>query len=394
MCHALRLSACIVLLVGLTRGVLGADEAENLAAQGIALAEAGRLSDAEAAFRKAATLRPDVAPYRFRLAGVLLAQKKCAEAEKAYRQGLELDGSDANQWNCLGTACWEQRKYPEAAEAHRQAIRAAPNDGRSHANLAGALLALGQREEAVAEARVGLRLGFHDHWIYKELGIPTEAPAAQGAGNVQPAPAPAAPDQAAKATASATPGEEPLAPLDGAFGPAAAWHGSIMGEWDFGISKPRAEGDGTVFKCLAWDRTGAQPDQRGTMAILLAGRKVKMRMALGEGRRPVTFDGVFSPDGRFISGRAYEMSEDGEIPLESFWWATVDVQPPAGPPPIHINTASVGAIAAQLDRPRDAWAVFEHFLLNGPCKQVQDLDNVWGLDPRSLAQLKERADVR
>lgn len=185
-----------------------------------------------------------------------------------------------------------------------------------------------------------------------------------------------------------------LAPLASAFGSTATWHGSLAGSRDFSLSSPKAIEGGWVFECHCWPRASAAPDQWGRMEVMLLGRKVKMVLTFRTGGPSVIFDGVFSTDGRVVGGRAYENVQEGEPLWESIWWATVEARAPAGSPPIGLNTATVGEIASQLGRPRDAWFVFEHRLRNGPFERLQDLDEIWGIDPASLAQLKEKFDVR
>jgi tetratricopeptide (TPR) repeat protein len=103
--------------------------------------------------------------------GEALRNRDWPRAEAAYRQALQLDPNNPEYWNNFAGALWEQRNPAGAAEAHRKAASLAPQDGRSHACLAGALFALGRRDEALSEAREALRLGYQDHWIFKELRL-------------------------------------------------------------------------------------------------------------------------------------------------------------------------------------------------------------------------------
>ena len=126
---------------------------------GQALQSWGKLAEAEAAYREAIRLQPNLATAHHRLGGVLRLQGKPAEAEVAIRQAILLQPDSFNALTTLGTALADLGRLAEAETAHREAIRLHPDHAIPHTNLGVALLRQGKLAEAEAEFREAIRLG-------------------------------------------------------------------------------------------------------------------------------------------------------------------------------------------------------------------------------------------
>ena len=96
-----------------------------------------RREEAEAAFRKAVELKPDLAA-GYHNFGILLADKlnRPEEAEAAYRKAIQLKPDDAAAYTNLGVLLASKLNRPEEAEgAYRKAIELDPNTPRQYRRL-------------------------------------------------------------------------------------------------------------------------------------------------------------------------------------------------------------------------------------------------------------------
>jgi serine/threonine protein kinase/tetratricopeptide (TPR) repeat protein len=82
---------------------------------------------------------------------LLFSLHRYGQAEAAYRAAATLRPDNPWFHQSVGDACAAQRRFAEAEIAYREAIRLEPKEGGRHHNLADALLALGKSEEAAAE---------------------------------------------------------------------------------------------------------------------------------------------------------------------------------------------------------------------------------------------------
>jgi tetratricopeptide (TPR) repeat protein len=115
-----------------------------------ALADLGRLEEAEAACAAAATL-PDPGDRRARLhAWLLQALGRVAEAAPLYEAVLARAPADAESWNNLGNARRVLGESGAAAAALAEAARLRPGEAPIHLNLAAALTEGGDEEAALA----------------------------------------------------------------------------------------------------------------------------------------------------------------------------------------------------------------------------------------------------
>jgi len=132
-----------------------ADAHSNL---GNALNALGRLSEAEASYREALRLRPNYAEIHNNLGNALNALGRPAEAEASYREALRLRPNYPEIHNNLAIALKDLGRPAEAETSYRAALRLLPNYPEAHNSLGAALHTLGRPAEAEASCREALRL--------------------------------------------------------------------------------------------------------------------------------------------------------------------------------------------------------------------------------------------
>jgi len=122
---------------------LPASPAPTATARGLPLTvpESGHRAEGEAWFQKG-----------------LSAQSKGqrARAAECYQRALGVDPERPEVLNNLGILSLEENRYDEARILFARAIAKSPSYARAHLNLAGALWGLGQRDDALAEARIAV----------------------------------------------------------------------------------------------------------------------------------------------------------------------------------------------------------------------------------------------
>ncbi len=177
---------------------------------------AGRLAEAERAYRELLASHPNHAPAIYCLATVALQAAKpqvaadllssairidgtqaayhaalgdackvlgrSAEALASYRQAVRLREDDAALHNNLGVLLQEQGDLAGALASYEQALRIDPSDVPALFNLAAALDRAGRLDEAAAALKQAVQRQPHDHqarWklgqLYQALGRPGEA---------------------------------------------------------------------------------------------------------------------------------------------------------------------------------------------------------------------------
>lgn len=108
-----------------------------------------------------------------RLGNILLTlNQKLPETEIFLREAVRLDPKYADALFNLGIVRFRLNDYAQAETLMKQAIDIEPSEGLYHAEHAFVLLRLMRRDEAMAEAKKALALGYSKpHSVYKELGI-------------------------------------------------------------------------------------------------------------------------------------------------------------------------------------------------------------------------------
>jgi protein O-GlcNAc transferase len=139
------------------RSVAGAGGVRALLAAGLDHHRAGRLPEAEAAYREALARDPDE-PDALHLLGVLAHQAgRHGLAETLIARAVARRPGAAEFHNNLGNVRWAQRRAADAAAAYRRAIALRPRYADAHANLGNVLVAEGRLAEAEEHYRTALR---------------------------------------------------------------------------------------------------------------------------------------------------------------------------------------------------------------------------------------------
>ncbi|MBV8199273.1 MAG: tetratricopeptide repeat protein [Acidobacteria bacterium] len=115
--------------------------------------EADDPAAAEAAYRQALAIDPDLADAHLNLGRLLHEGGDPAAAEAHYRKALAVDPDDALAAYNLGVALQDQRRPREAAEAYEQALGLDPTLADAHFNLSGVYEQLGEKTAAFRHPR-------------------------------------------------------------------------------------------------------------------------------------------------------------------------------------------------------------------------------------------------
>ncbi len=143
------------------------------------LLRAGRLPEATAEFRRAASVRPSAAEH-YALAGALAAGGQLDAAIGEYRASIARDGGRALVHNDLAIALARSRRLPEAAEELQAALRLQPAYGEAMANLGNVYLLMRRLPEAIAQYQGALRLAPGDEALRARLALAERAWEAYG----------------------------------------------------------------------------------------------------------------------------------------------------------------------------------------------------------------------
>lgn len=104
---------------------------ETLLAQGQSAIEEGNLSEAEKAFRDAINLDPGSADAQFGLGNVYIRQGQLAAAEAAYRAAVNSNPNMSSAHLNLGVVYYQMEQLSKAEEEFSAVLRLAPNDAQA-----------------------------------------------------------------------------------------------------------------------------------------------------------------------------------------------------------------------------------------------------------------------
>jgi hypothetical protein len=135
----------------------------------IVLVAQKRPAEAEEAYRKAIEYKPDFAPAHSNLSELMIKQNRPDEAERCCRRALELTSGAAGAHYDLAVALAAQNKLAEAETEFRQTIEREPENSDAHVGLAGVLLAGGRLAEGWKEYEWRLK---HKDFPKSELPTP------------------------------------------------------------------------------------------------------------------------------------------------------------------------------------------------------------------------------
>jgi tetratricopeptide (TPR) repeat protein/2-polyprenyl-3-methyl-5-hydroxy-6-metoxy-1,4-benzoquinol methylase len=111
---------------------------------------AGRLSEAEAGFRQAIALNPDLVEAHTHLGNVLREQGELDAAETSYRHAIALQADEVVAHTGLGNVLNDRGDLQGAVDCYRRALALNHNIPEAHNNCGNALNDLGRLEEAIA----------------------------------------------------------------------------------------------------------------------------------------------------------------------------------------------------------------------------------------------------
>ena len=118
--------------------------------------KAGRLKEAEEAFRGMLQIDPEYAPALLRLGLVYNAAGRYEEAAQNIRRVAEREPRNAGAHEVFAEALYGLQKYEEAADSAERAIKLSPDSPDAHYLAGIARASLGQRDAALAHlARLG-----------------------------------------------------------------------------------------------------------------------------------------------------------------------------------------------------------------------------------------------
>ena len=132
--------------------------AEDDAAQADSLLALKRYAEAEEAYRRALQAAPREPQLYYYLGIALWEQRRFEEAEQVYRQALALEPKADEAWYELGNTLLAQRREEEARMAYERAVALRPKFPEAHNGLARALIELRRPEEALARCQRALAL--------------------------------------------------------------------------------------------------------------------------------------------------------------------------------------------------------------------------------------------
>ena len=150
----------------LTEAVAAFDEALRIAPRdaglhvhhGLALKELGRFEDAAAAFGRAAELQPGLVAATANRGSALLVLRRFEEALACFEQVLRGDARSVEALNNRGSALFELRRFEEALTSHEAALALRPGHASALNNRGNALRELDRLDEALASFDAALRL--------------------------------------------------------------------------------------------------------------------------------------------------------------------------------------------------------------------------------------------
>lgn len=129
---------------------------------GLALAQTGRLEEAQRELERSLELAPDDAETWTNLANILLRRGATEEAMAAYRRALKQDGELAEAHYGLGMSHYAQGETTEALNALGRALELRPDFLKAHINMGVVLEDLDRLEEALLHFRRAMVLAPND----------------------------------------------------------------------------------------------------------------------------------------------------------------------------------------------------------------------------------------
>ena len=155
-------------------GELGFDKLSTASAKlfqlGLSHHKGGRLSEAEACYRRVLADHPDHALTWYNFGVLYHDQGKIDEAIAAYREAIKKNPRFEPAYSNLGKALHKQSRFEEAVGAFRQSLQFKPNDAETFFNIAEARFKQNRFDEAVFACRKALQIDHNYAEAYASLG--------------------------------------------------------------------------------------------------------------------------------------------------------------------------------------------------------------------------------
>lgn len=139
------------------------DQAEAHFASGSTLYLQGAYSEAEREFREAIELNPSEVTYHVACGDSLYAQQKFDDAVKEYKRALKLNPRSADAYSGWGNTFLDRQRYAAAIRKYRKAIKIDSNHVAAYNNWGLALATQGNHSEAIQRYKEALKL--NDNYV-------------------------------------------------------------------------------------------------------------------------------------------------------------------------------------------------------------------------------------
>jgi tetratricopeptide (TPR) repeat protein len=139
--------------------------------EAIGHANARRMGEAEASYRRLLALQPGFAAGHFNLGVALAGQEKFDGAIKHYQRAITLDPKHAEANNNLGVLRAAQGRLADAVALYERAIAIKPEYAEAHNNLGAALAELNRLDEAAVEYERAIALDPRYPEAHNNLGV-------------------------------------------------------------------------------------------------------------------------------------------------------------------------------------------------------------------------------
>jgi tetratricopeptide (TPR) repeat protein len=116
--------------------------------EGVAQQEAGNFAAAEAAYRAALAIDPQLAPVYNALGGLYITWQRPSEAISLYRQATQLEPETADYWRNLGIVLTNHGQIDKGVAALETAVALSPDDPQLHYELGQVYAYAGRFEQA------------------------------------------------------------------------------------------------------------------------------------------------------------------------------------------------------------------------------------------------------
>ena len=143
----------------------------HLLQQAITAHQQGKLDEAERLYRDILEIQPNHPDANNNLGNILQKLNRFDEAEVSYKRIIEMKPDDANVYNNLGTVLQKLNRFDEAEANYRMAIKLNPNFFEAHYNLGLNLYRLSRFNEAEISLKKTIKLKPSFVEVYSILGV-------------------------------------------------------------------------------------------------------------------------------------------------------------------------------------------------------------------------------